>query len=339
MTSDTPEDNTIRDVTIIPDAPSAVATREALTTYLEIQKVFDEKMPDAIMTIGDKQFRKKRYWRGISTAFHLSCELRSVERVEIDNSSWNGTLRDDWGYNATVRATAPDGRISDGDGSCMASEKWTQRPECPSCGSSASAFRSKQNDAKEFYCWRKKGGCGAEWDGGPNASMGVDESQATLHNIRSHAITRAKNRAISDLVGFGEVSADELPPRDMDGAARPHGDESGGDTSVPRSSSQGSSDRNGNSGDATDGQLKLLGAKSNARAKLLMGIAEEDGISLDEFPTQSKVKNEITRLALEHVGCDEGHIIQKKEVDPLIAAIAAATVTKEGGFQIIPSAS
>lgn len=35
-------------------------------------------------------------------------------------------------------------------------------------------------------------------------------NQRTIHNIRSHAITRAKNRAILDLVGFGEVSAEEI---------------------------------------------------------------------------------------------------------------------------------
>lgn len=32
----------------------------------------------------------------------------------------------------------------------------------------------------------------------------------TIHNIRAHAVTRAKNRAILDLVGFGEVSAEEI---------------------------------------------------------------------------------------------------------------------------------
>src|SRR5690606_5005959 len=36
------------------------------------------------------------------------------------------------------------------------------------------------------------------------------EKQRTIHNIRAHAITRAKNRAILDLVGFGEVSAEEI---------------------------------------------------------------------------------------------------------------------------------
>ena len=32
----------------------------------------------------------------------------------------------------------------------------------------------------------------------------------TLHNIHAHALTRATNRAISNLVGFGEVSAEEV---------------------------------------------------------------------------------------------------------------------------------
>ena len=36
------------------------------------------------------------------------------------------------------------------------------------------------------------------------------KDQQTIHNVRAHAITRAKNRAILDLVGFGEVSAEEI---------------------------------------------------------------------------------------------------------------------------------
>jgi hypothetical protein len=77
----------------------------------------------------------------------------SEERIEFDG---------DWGYTVIYRATAPDGRASEMDGSCMASEK------------------------RGAMC--------------------------TVHNVRAHAHTRAKNRAISDLVGFGEVSADELGP-------------------------------------------------------------------------------------------------------------------------------
>lgn len=46
-----------------------------------------------------------------------------------------------------------------------------------------------------------------------DGSCSFDEKvkeQRTIHNIRAHAITRAKNRAILDLVGFGDVSAEEI---------------------------------------------------------------------------------------------------------------------------------
>jgi hypothetical protein len=41
-------------------------------------------------------------------------------------------------------------------------------------------------------------------------SIEKEKGQDTLHNVRAHALTRAKNRAILDLVGFGEVSAEEI---------------------------------------------------------------------------------------------------------------------------------
>ena len=37
--------------------------------------------------------------------------------------------------------------------------------------------------------------------------------KASEHNVRSHAHTRAFNRAVSNLVGFGEVSAEEIGQR------------------------------------------------------------------------------------------------------------------------------
>jgi hypothetical protein len=39
--------------------------------------------------------------------------------------------------------------------------------------------------------------------------------QATEHNVRSHAHTRAFNRAVSNLCGFGEVSAEEMTREDI----------------------------------------------------------------------------------------------------------------------------
>lgn len=125
----------------------------AYTTYRAFQAELDKAMPDCIQSIQGKNFRKKNYWRAIRTGFNLAVVCLSEKRIQIG---------DDWGYEVTYRATAPNGAVADGDGSCMASEKSRGR------------------------------------------------MQATLHNVRSHAHTRAFNRAVSNLVGFGEVSAEEV---------------------------------------------------------------------------------------------------------------------------------
>jgi hypothetical protein len=82
---------------------------------------------------------------------------------------------DNFVFFVVYQATAPNGRAAIGDGACAALEKANRR------------------DANK---WAK-----LPW-------------QATEHNVRSHAHTRAFNRAVSSLVGFGEVSAEELERED-----------------------------------------------------------------------------------------------------------------------------
>src|SRR4030095_10965905 len=139
----------------------------AIGEYRELQKTLDKSMPDQIMDIQGKEFRKKGYWRAVRTAFGLSVESRTPEdqeRIVTD---------DDWGYRVTYRATSPSGNYADGDGCCMASEK-------------------------------NKG-----------------RMTATEHNVRSHCHTRAFNRAVSNLVGFGEVSAEEIEDSDRHAEQQP----------------------------------------------------------------------------------------------------------------------
>ena len=57
---------------------------------------------------------------------------------------------------------------------------------------------------------------------------------ATHHNVRGHAHTRAINRAVSNLVGFGEVSAEEMP---MDAPRNQPNQGATGSNQAPRSSS------------------------------------------------------------------------------------------------------
>jgi hypothetical protein len=63
---------------------------------------------------------------------------------------------------------------------------------------------------------------GAYQDADGSCSMSEKSpAQRTIHNIRAHAVTRAKNRAILDLVGFGDVSAEEIGEGDDEPRTRP----------------------------------------------------------------------------------------------------------------------
>lgn len=106
-----------------------------------------------------RKFVKKSGWRKIARAFNLSTQLVSVE---IQRDADGAPIR----AQSIVRAIAPNGQISDGDGYCSVEEK---------------RFREQNADKAK-----------------------------TENDLRATATTRAKNRAISDLVGMGEVSAEEV---------------------------------------------------------------------------------------------------------------------------------
>lgn len=140
------------ELTVVDAAPlMPMSMGTTFHAYKAMQGEIDKAMPDQIMTIQGRQFRKKGYWRAVRAAFGLKVWCVSEERIE------SGA---DWGYSVLYRAEAKNGMSADGDGVCMASEK--------------------------------------------------AERQRTIHNVRSHAHTRAFNRSVSNLVGFGEVSAEEM---------------------------------------------------------------------------------------------------------------------------------
>ena len=124
----------------------------ALAAYRELQQALDHAMPDQIMELDGKPFRKKGYWRAVSVAFNLTVEPIE-ERREVHGETFV--------YVVSYRASTASGRVAIGDGACGSDEKSRGR------------------------------------------------MRATEHNVRSHAHTRAYNRAVSNLVAFGEVSAEE----------------------------------------------------------------------------------------------------------------------------------
>lgn len=185
---------------------SGAQMTEALGRYREIQQALDQAMPDQIMDLEGRKFRKRQYWRAVAVAFNLLIEEVSEYR-EVSGQFDDG--RDNFGYVVTYRASTPGGRAAVGDGACYAVEK-ARRFRCPHpedpnrpSGRTLHFPGDRCPDYDPAHVWRSL------------------PAQATEHNIRSHAHTRAFNRAVSNLVGFGEVSAEEIEREAVDGSDRP----------------------------------------------------------------------------------------------------------------------
>lgn len=150
----------------------AVTGKEALQAWKEYQDLKAKIVDKAtdIQIIQGKEFLKKSYWRKVARFFNLS-----VDSVSESHEIIGSTIV--WHF--TCKAIAPNGAYAIGTGSCDAFEKAT-----------------KTENGYQMWDRFKKAWIKAQ----PN----------TLHNIRSTAETRAFNRAVSNLVGGGEVSAEEV---------------------------------------------------------------------------------------------------------------------------------
>lgn len=170
---------------------------ERLKEYKDLQNKLDHAMPEAIINLEGKPHRKKMYWRAIRVAFGLTVEPveeRYEERGQFDDG------RPNFGYIVTYRASDKAGNSVTGDGACFAVEK-ARRFRCPHPqeGNPNRTVHFPHDTCPDFdpaYQWKSL------------------PAQSTDHNIRSHAHTRAFNRAVSNLVGFGEVSAEEIVGED-----------------------------------------------------------------------------------------------------------------------------
>ena len=148
---------------------------EGALKYWENYQELTKKLLDEsdYQKIGDKSFKKKSAWRKYATF------------MNITTTTVNETLtHDEQGRIVTakyeVKATAPNGRSETGIGLC-------------------SIWDKAHEHNKQFGQRTCKGPC----DGRKH----FDKPE---HDIPSTAHTRAKNRAISDLIGAGEVSAEEI---------------------------------------------------------------------------------------------------------------------------------
>ncbi len=164
---------------VIPMLKEKSAIVELASSIENIKQQFDlfQKLKSILLNQNDyqeiqgKKFIKKSGWRKFSFAFNLSDQIIKEDRKEYGNSFVS---------EVTCRAIAPNGRFSESTATCSLEEK------------------AHADDKK-----MKRSTCKGPCDGRKHYSH-------TEHDIRATAATRAKNRAISDLIGGGEVSAEEV---------------------------------------------------------------------------------------------------------------------------------
>lgn len=183
-----------------------------------------------IQVIGSKEFKKRSAWNKLAVAFGVSTtEVRTThERDERGRIIRTECL---------VRATAQNGRASDGLGACDLYERCCDPETCTKL---------------EF--WQDSGRpTGHKHCASPCKTAHFSNPQ---HDIPATAFTRASNRAKADLFGMGEVSAEEVEGGHSGGGWTPS------DTASQSAQGAPAGRQSGNGGQSTagitDGQRKAI---------------------------------------------------------------------------------
>ncbi|MCA1571334.1 MAG: hypothetical protein LC798_13640 [Chloroflexi bacterium] len=208
------------------------ATPEALEANTKLSEAFD-KACASLVTENDvvvdkasgRAFKKKSAWKKLGRAFGVSVEI--VERRTWYDEDEDGVRH----FNAEVvaRSVAPWGQYADDIGACSTREEkyLFMGVQCPRCGGPTwdnreprkgepgwLSAKRERGELAPFSCRNKQ--CGEEvWDyshdeAGGGAKPNPTARAKALHDVTATAATRASNRAISDLIAAGEVSAEEV---------------------------------------------------------------------------------------------------------------------------------
>ena len=158
-----------------------ITVEEAVQQWQEYQRLTTLLLNESdYQSIGKKRFKKKSAWRKYAKAFNITDRVtfEEVHRAEDGFPLW-ARIR--------VEARATNGRCAEADHECHTNERCCPASSGMKCGKAT---------------WKNHDCCL------PNCSGRMHWSHPG--DIPATALTRAKNRAISDLIGAGEVSAEEV---------------------------------------------------------------------------------------------------------------------------------
>jgi len=188
--TDSTEENSL-----IEPASSPEAVKQLYDQFEELKsEIIDHK--NDTQKIGGNRFIKKSGWRKIATAFNLSVETVSEHRTVDD-----GVLI----YTVKAVARAPNGKTALGTGKCASNESNFMAFLGEDMSEAQKEFEKYKHRYDEDDIFLVEG----------SYRLLLDPRQVDNHDISATAETRAKNRAISDCVGGGEVSAEEVSKDDV----------------------------------------------------------------------------------------------------------------------------
>lgn len=216
-----------------------IVSPEALAMQTRISEGYDDYCrhllgKNDVQTVTErgktKDFKKKSAWLKLARAFRLSTEIVS-RRAWWEEDGEDRHLIAEY----TVRASAPWGQHADAVGVCSTRESRfrSNGVSCPLCGGPTWDNRNpgKKDEWKRklapFTCRDKTCSGTVDDPDAPTENRPNPTAMAKAdHDVRATAQTRATNRAISNLIAAGEVSAEEL---DLDGGS----DNRGSDDAPP----------------------------------------------------------------------------------------------------------
>lgn len=165
---------------------------------VELYEQFDELksrllQSEDLTKIGGNVHVNKSGWRKIATAFNVSVETLGVN-VEVED----GVVK----ARARALASVPNGKQSSAWGVCASNESNHMEKLTDNKNADIDEFMGERSGEAIWVdnAWRRL----------------KPPKEVNEHNIVATAETRAKNRAISDLVGGGEVSAEEMGAEILD---------------------------------------------------------------------------------------------------------------------------
>ena len=146
------------------------AAKEFMDNYQELVEILLDESD--YQQIGEKNAKKKSAWRKLATAFNISDSIVHEEETRDET----GQIVSSKFY---VQATLPNGRTATAVGVCSIYDKIR--------------YNGKKKDTIQPSNFELRG-----------------RFSNAEHDVPSTAHTRAKSRAIADLIGAGEVSAEEM---------------------------------------------------------------------------------------------------------------------------------